>query len=84
MPDQTLDDSILEIALEIIEGCVGVIADVERLAREFPHQPPIDCEEIRVGLFYARKVLAAAQRGEFDEIELAWLEPIRRIGIESA
>jgi len=84
MPDQTLDDSILEIAREIFEGCEGVIANVERLAREFPHQPPIDCEGIRVALFYARKVLAAAERGEFDEIDPSWLEEIKRIDIESA
>ena len=73
----------MEIAGEIVEGCEGVIADVERLATELPHQPPIDCEEIRVGLFYARKVLAAAERGEFDEIEPAWLEPIKHIRVES-
>ena len=82
MPDQTHDDSILEIARDIVEGCEGVIADVERLVREFPHQPPLDCEEIRVGLFYARKVLAAAERGEFDEIDLVWLEPIKHIRVE--
>jgi len=35
-----------------------------------------------VGLFYARKVLAAAERGEFDEIDPTWLEPIKRIRVE--
>ena len=69
-----------QIAREIVEDCKGVIADVERLAREFPRQPPIDCEEIRVGLFYARKIVAAAERGEFDDIDPAWVEPIKRIG----
>jgi len=82
MPDQTHDDSILEIAREIVEGCEGVIANVERLAMELPGQPPIDCEGFRVALFYARKVLAAAEHGEFDEIEPAWLEPIKYILVE--
>ena len=74
-------DRILEIAREIVEGCEGVIANVERLAMELPHQPPLDCEGFRVALFYARKVLAAAERGEWDEIDPAWLEPIERIGM---
>ena len=34
-----------------------------------------------MGLFYALTVLAAAERGEIDEIEPAWLEPIKRIHI---
>jgi len=80
MPDQTLDDRILEIAREIVEGCETVIANVERLARDLPHQQPIDCEGFRVALFYTRKIVAAAERGEFDDIDPAWVEPIKRIG----
>ena len=82
MPDQPLGDRILDIAQEIVEGCEGVIANVERLAAELSDETPIDCEGFRVALFYAKKVLAAAERGEFDEIEPAWLEPIKRIGVE--
>jgi len=37
-----------------------------------------------VALFYARKVLAAAERGKFDEIEPAWLEAMKQISVESA
>ena len=44
----------------------------------------IDCEGFRVALFYARKVLAAAERGKFDEIEPAWLEAMKQISVESA
>jgi len=84
MNDQTLDDRILEIAREIVEGCEGMIVNVERLARELPHQPPIDCEGFRLALFYTRKIVAAAERGDFDEIDPSWLEPIKRIDIESA
>jgi len=77
-----LDDHILKIAREIVEGCDTVIADVERLATKLPDEVPLDCEGFRVALFYTRKVLAAAERGEFDEIEPAWLEPIKHICVE--
>ena len=35
-----------------------------------------------MALFYARKIVAAADREEFDEIEPPWVEPIKRFGIE--
>ena len=31
---------------------------------------------------HARKIVAAADREEFDEIEPPWVEPIKRFGIE--
>ena len=84
MSNETPEGRVLKTARELVQGCEDVIANVELLAVETQDQTPIDCEGFRVALFYARQILAAAERGEFDRIDLAWLEPIKQVSVESA
>lgn len=74
-----IEDEIFELARDIVHSSECVVRDPERLAAEFPHRRPLDCEGFRVALIYARKILRAAEQGEYGDIDLAWLEPIKDI-----